>query len=175
MALSAVELRPEKNRCPLEDLVRPPQLPVLLTQPPKLDALRRGHPRPRSGVDLGLGHPAAHRLLPVAQLTRHTRHRPRRRAQLLTQRQHHPHRVVLLLFRIPPRRRRRTHLSIHGSHARSNLRSLRKTVKMFAGGGPSGVPWVAFIGPACIAAPGREGQAGQRSPAHRPRSRDQEG
>ena len=73
----------------------------------------------------------------TAQLTRHTRHRPSRGAQLFAQREHHPHRLLFLLSRIPARRRRPPRSCVHGSHARSNPWSLRKTVKIWAGGGPS--------------------------------------
>ena len=110
-----------KRHRPLEDVVRPAKLAVLLAQPPQLPALRRGHPRTVARVDLGLTHPFAHRLHAVAQLTRHTRHRPSRGAQLSAQRHHHPHRLLFLPRRIPPRRRRQTKLCIHGSHACSNL------------------------------------------------------
>ncbi len=92
---------------------------------------------PRAGVDLGLSHPAAQRLGPITQLPSHPDHRPRRSAQLGAQREHHPHRVLFLLSRIPTRRRRRPRICVHRSHARSNPWSLRETVKMWAGNGPS--------------------------------------
>ncbi len=46
-------------------------------------------------------------------------------------------RVLFLLSRIPTRRPRRVRLCVHSSHACSNPWSLRKTVKMCAGSGPS--------------------------------------
>ena len=48
-------------------------------------------------------------------------------AQLGTQRQHHGHSVLLLLRRILPPRRPRPHISIHDSHPRSKIESLRET------------------------------------------------
>ena len=90
-------------------------LTVLLVQPFKLLAFRRGQPRPDASVDLGPGNPLVDRLDPITELASHTLDRVRRGAQLLMQREHHPHRVLLLLRRIPPRRRLMPHICIHAT------------------------------------------------------------
>ena len=67
-SLSAVELRPEKSRRPLQNLVRVAQLTVLLAQPLELGALSRRHPRTGTRIDLGLTHPQPDRLHAITKL-----------------------------------------------------------------------------------------------------------
>jgi len=72
-----------------------------------LDARRlvRGHARCNALVDVGLLDPRADRLHAVAQLPGHAPNRPVRHPRLRPQRADHPHRRLLLLRRIPTRRR----------------------------------------------------------------------
>lgn len=65
----------------------------------------RRHARSVPGVDLGLGYPAAHRLGTVPQLVSDPDHGALRRPQLFTELEHETNRLILLLTRIPTRRR----------------------------------------------------------------------
>src|SRR5882757_851805 len=66
--VSAVELRPEENRCGLEDLIGPTQLPVLLLELGHAPALVGGESGAAAGVDLFPLHPLAQRLDADAEL-----------------------------------------------------------------------------------------------------------
>ena len=101
----AVELRPEEKRRPLQHLVGPPQLPVLLLELTHPLRLRAAHAGSDTVIDVGLLHPHPHGLNTVTELRRDALDRPLRDTELRTQRPHHPHRGGLLLDRVPTRRR----------------------------------------------------------------------
>ncbi|MBA8816166.1 hypothetical protein FHX48_001239 [Microbacterium halimionae] len=74
--MSAVELRPEETRSPLEYLVGPPQLADLLLQLPHPTRLGRAHPGDGPVVDVGLLDPHPPRLDAVSELRRDPMNRP---------------------------------------------------------------------------------------------------
>jgi hypothetical protein len=85
--------------------VGPPQLLHLLLERPDPLRVRRRGPSRSAVVDVGLAHPRAHRLDPVAQLVSDSLHRALRGPQLLAKLANHPHRLGLLLGAVPTRRR----------------------------------------------------------------------
>ena len=97
--LWAVELRRKESRRTVQDRVRPAQLAVLaLRLDQTLRVTRRG-PRPVTGVDLGLGHPAPQRLWLDPQLLTSPTHRAGPRSQVLPGVQRKPERSLLKLLR----------------------------------------------------------------------------
>ena len=68
----AVELRAEETRCSLQNLIGALEFSYLLLELFNPRRLRGGHPGRVPVVDVGLAHPGAHRLDPVAELTGNT-------------------------------------------------------------------------------------------------------
>src|SRR4051794_7499133 len=66
----AVELRREESRCALQDLVGPPELPVLPLQLRDALTVRRARAGPLATVDLGLADPLAQGFGPHPELGR---------------------------------------------------------------------------------------------------------
>ena len=119
---------PRESRSPLQDLVRPPQLPILLLQIRDPSRVHGRGPRCLPVIDVGLGHPRPHRLDPVSQLGRDPMHRALISAQLGPQTAHHPDSCGLLLPGIPTRSRLPRRLfSRHDSILVSKARSLHHT------------------------------------------------
>jgi len=98
-----VELGREESRRCLQNRVGPSQFSVLAFQPFEFSGFlgRRSHTR--TGIDLGLAHPLAHRLraADAEQAGDLTNRRPLR-AVLITDLGDHPHRPLTQLRRIPP-------------------------------------------------------------------------
>src|SRR3954449_5317878 len=119
---------PRKSRGPLQQIVGPPQLTVVLLELPDPLGLRRGQARLHAVIDVGLLDPGPQRLDPAADLVGDPPDRPVRGAELLAQLPHQPDRPGLLLWRVPTRRRLpRRALVPHGSILVSKVRSLQAT------------------------------------------------
>src|SRR6476646_12078030 len=100
-----VELGREESRCRLQNRVGPSQFSVLAFQPFEVSGFLGRRPRTRTGIDLPLAHPLAHRLRAAdAEQACDLTHRRPLRAVLTTDLGDHPHRTLPQLRRVPPRR-----------------------------------------------------------------------
>src|SRR5262249_42424548 len=110
---SRVELPREENRRRLQNLIRPPQLLALPTQPRQLLNIRTRRARPRPRVDLGLPHPLAQRLARHVHLRRHRADRLPLRGVLPDLLTHQRHRTLTHLARVPDLPRHDLHPHSH--------------------------------------------------------------
>src|SRR5690606_27408946 len=130
---SAVELRPEKRRRRLQNVVGSAQLSVLTLQPLQLRQLVARGPSPATGITLGLANPVPHRLRCRTQLLGHRRDRFPLRPVLMLMIEHHPHRPLTQLGRVSP-------MSWHNSILPKE-RSLHKTRGDSPRRRPHSCPW----------------------------------